>query len=318
MLSYQVFLFHTDSSIGLYYRGSTVSNNVAELKKLLESANLENKLFRMMANQIPNFSLIIFDTEMKYHIAEGTALEEAGYDSSKMIGASIDEVLSEESVALLKPLYRKTLNGESTEFEVESNSKHYTSKFLPIRDKNENITHGMIVIFDVTKLKEALVAAEKASEAKTTFIANLSHEIRTPMNGILGSTEILREMPGHKPEVLELLGTIENCGKSLQQLLDDILTYAKLEHEKDSLECTPTDLSELVEQVYQMFKPAADEKKLSFEKEISLHKSKRYNIDQLKIKQVLLNLIGKLILEFCCRNEVVVITILKQGVIGFI
>ncbi|MFK7824321.1 MAG: hypothetical protein AB8G05_09200 [Oligoflexales bacterium] len=130
-----------------------MSQNIVELKKLLESAKLENKLFRMMANQIPNFSLIIFDTQMKYHIAEGTALKEAGYDSKKMIRACIDEILPPEAVGFLKPLYQKTLAGEITEFEYESNSKHYSTKFLPIRDTDKIISHGMIVIFDVTKLK---------------------------------------------------------------------------------------------------------------------------------------------------------------------
>ena len=277
------------------FKGSIVSKKIIELNKLLESAKLENKLFRMMANQIPNFSLIIFDKQMKYDIAEGSALADAGYDSKKMIGASIEDILPPNAVKMLKPLYQKTLNGESTEFEFESNLKHYATKFLPIRDTNEMITHGMIVIFDVTRLKEALLAAEKASKAKTTFIANLSHEIRTPMTGILGAVEILSEMPEHRPEVRDLLTTIENCGKSLLDLMEDILSYAKLEHEKDSLEYVPTNIPKLVNEVYQMFKPAIDEKSLTFASEINVKKSKMYLIDQVKIKQVLMNLVGNAI-----------------------
>lgn len=276
-------------------KGNAVSQNLAEIKKLLESANLENKLFRMMANQIPNFSLIIFDTQMRYQIAEGVALKEAGFDAKAMIGSSIDEVLPPEAVEMLKPIYAKTLRGESSELQYESNSKHYSTKFLPIKDINEQITHGMIVISDVTKLEEALLMAEKSNKAKTAFIANLSHEIRTPMNGILGTIEFLNEMPDHKPEVLELLPIIENCGKSLLALFEDILTYAKLEHERDSLACEPTDIRRLISQVYQMFKPVIDKKKLFFLKEINLDQSKRYLVDQVKIKQILMNLVGNAI-----------------------
>ncbi|MFK7826700.1 MAG: response regulator [Oligoflexales bacterium] len=272
-----------------------MSRNTAELEKLLESANLENRLFRMMANQIPNFSVIIFDTKMKYHLAEGAALKDAGYDSKKMVGASIDKVLEEDAVKMLKPLYQKTLNGESSEFELESNSKHYASKFLPIRDNNNHITHGMIVVFDVTKQKEALVEVEKANIAKTTFIANLSHEIRTPMNGILGLTDILSEIPNENPEVSDILKTIKNCGKSLLELLDDILSYAKLDQVKTSLDQTPANINDLVTQVYQIFKPTADEKNLSFEMEINLSSSKKYIVDQIKLKQVLMNIVGNAI-----------------------
>lgn len=82
------------------------------------------------------------------------------------------------------------------------------------------------------KLQAALVAAEKASRAKTTFLSNMSHDIRTPMNAIVRLTTLL-EHEIHEPEKLQLhIQKIQNSSQHLLGLINDILDMSKIESQR--------------------------------------------------------------------------------------
>ena len=94
------------------------------------------------------------------------------------------------------------------------------------------------------KLQAALVAAEKASRAKTTFLSNMSHDIRTPMNAIVGLTTLL-EHEIHEPEKLQLhIQKIQNSSQHLLGLINDILDMSKIESSEVKLNEDPVDLME--------------------------------------------------------------------------
>lgn len=96
------------------------------------------------------------------------------------------------------------------------------------------------------KLQAALVAAEKASRAKTTFLSNMSHDIRTPMNAIVGLTTLL-EHEIHEPEKLQLhIQKIQNSSQHLLGLINDILDMSKIESSEVKLNEDPVDLMEQV------------------------------------------------------------------------
>ena len=99
------------------------------------------------------------------------------------------------------------------------------------------------------KLQAALVAAEKASRAKTTFLSNMSHDIRTPMNAIVGLTTLL-EHEIHEPEKLQLhIQKIQNSSQHLLGLINDILDMSKIESSEVKLNEDPVDLMEQVAQI---------------------------------------------------------------------
>jgi len=94
--------------------------------------------------------------------------------------------------------------------------------------------------------------------AKSQFLARMSHEIRTPLNGVLGLAELLRET-NPSPRQEEYIGLIENAGRTLNTLVNDVLDYAKLEAGKLSLEQAPFDPAALLIDCAHMFSlPASD------------------------------------------------------------
>ena len=152
-----------------------------------------------------------------------------------------------------------------------------------------------------TMLESSRMAAEQAREAadlanrtKSEFLANMSHEIRTPMNAILGFTEILAGLVTDSQQK-EYLSSIRASGRSLLKLINDILDLSKVEAGKFELEYGPVDPQRVFVEMEQMFAPRAAEKGLALQVEIDPDLPPGLVLDEVRLRQILVNLIGNAI-----------------------
>ncbi|KGD66648.1 sensor/response regulator hybrid [Alcanivorax nanhaiticus] len=155
--------------------------------------------------------------------------------------------------------------------------------------------------------KEAL----KASQIKSEFLANMSHEIRTPLNGILGFTKLLGRS-SMTPRQQDYLSTIHKSADSLLAIINDILDFSKIEAGKLSLEHTPLNLHDLIEDVQTMLAPMAQDRGL--EQAAIIYSDVPLNLlgDPQRIRQVLTNLISNAI-KFTDTGSVVVRAMLEEN-----
>ncbi len=140
-------------------------------------------------------------------------------------------------------------------------------------------------------LRDTKEAADKANQAKSSFIANVSHEIRTPMNAILGFTELLREYV-HEPLGQDYLRSIVTSGALLIDLINDVLDFSKIEAGRMKLVYRPMDVRHLFDEMQLIFFAPIREKDLQFRIEVESGFPAILMLDEVRLRQVLLNLIG--------------------------
>jgi len=177
-------------------------------------------------------------------------------------------------------------------FLTDNNSVIQNSSFI------ETIVYQASIAISQKQLeKEVLEAkekAEKANNAKSSFLANISHEIRTPLNSVLGFTEILSQQINN-PVYLNYLNTIKASGINLLNLFNDILDLATIETGRWKLSKENVLLKELISEISDVFQANIRSKNLNFSINIEENCPKAIVFDAIRLKQILLNLVGNAI-----------------------
>lgn len=197
---------------------------------------------------------------------------------------------------------------EEKPFSLEYRLRHITGEYRDFHARGAVIRnqHGRAVrmagsITDVTQrirtqreIELARREADFAIKVKEDFLASVSHEIRTPLNGIIGTADLLASSQ-LKGEELRCVETIQTSGRILLALLNDVLDYSKIEAGKLSLNEEPLSLLKMLNELFLLFAAMAKKHNLSLKMDISKEVPKFVNCDEVKMRQVLHNLISNAI-----------------------
>jgi len=163
---------------------------------------------------------------------------------------------------------------------------------------NENLTR------EILERQKAETRADAASKAKSQFLASMSHEIRTPMNAILGMANMAAKI-AETAKLQQYLAIIQDSGKALLALINDILDFSKIEAGRLDLECTDFDLRETMESLADLFGRQAADKGLELLILVDGDTPCALRGDALRLRQILINLIGNAI-KFTKKGEIAV------------
>lgn len=275
-------------------------------RKNAESALLESqKQLQDIADSVPALVAKI-DSSERYIFVNKAYQDWYGVSREKVVGHTVLEVLGPDRYALIADSIRRVLSGEkhTRQFYFERSngeSRYGQGHYIPIVNELNRVTGYYLMGQDITDLKllemdinKAKDIAEAANRAKSEFLANMSHEIRTPLNGILGMLQLL-ESTNTDTEQSEYVDAAKKSSVRLTRLLADILDLSKIEAGKLTLEESEFSLEELKESNIGLFDLAVAEKEINLRFEIDRHLPSKLVGDQVRLQQILFNLVGNAI-----------------------
>ena len=151
---------------------------------------------------------------------------------------------------------------------------------------------GMHILSINRQLHHTAELAEKANAAKTQFLSSMSHDIRTPMNAVIGMTEIAKQHLNEPAYVKDCLDKVSLAGNHLLTLINDILDISKIESGRMTLDPVPFSLRESVDEMVAIVRQTAAENQLGFAVQIHDVTQDIIVADPLRLRQILLNLLG--------------------------
>ncbi|MEZ6233492.1 MAG: ATP-binding protein [Phycisphaerales bacterium] len=165
------------------------------------------------------------------------------------------------------------------------------------------------------ELREATLAAQVASRAKSDFLANMSHEIRTPMTAIVGFADLLDDPETSEQDRGDHIRTIRRNGQHLIGIVNDVLDLSKVESGRLEVLPSACSIAEIVGEVVALKRPLAQGKGLALNAEIGPSVPARIGTDPLRLRQILVNLVGNAV-KFTNRGRVDVRASYEAGSTG--
>jgi len=267
-----------------------------------------------------NDALLIHDFKGNILDLNETASKMYGYERSELIGANLSKFTSVESSLKRSEIMKQLLQANSLVFEgvdVRRDGQQFPVEISArIVSKHNN---GIIQVFvrDISERKQAetnmleanmklakaiidaqelAVKAEEASAAKSKFLSNMSHEIRTPMNAVIGMSELLEGLSNDE-EQKKYIDILKKNGENLLSLINNILDLSKMEAGSMEVKLRESIVCIILKEIGMIYQPLAAKKGLEIKIDTGQCKPMQCCalIDEDKLRQVLINLVGNAI-----------------------
>ena len=249
--------------------------------------------------------IFLLDFEKKFAYASKFFLEKVGvkkFDEIK--GKYYRDVLSplieDANLDRLSGAFHFAKNQSVTipldsEYDANGELHMYTAHVTSIVDKKSGKSGIMVLIYDTTEINNALEAAKQANLSKAKFLATMSHELRTPMNAIIGISDIELDRNGYSDETREAFEKINDSGKTLLGIINDILDLSKMESGKLELIPNKYSTAALINDIVRLNIMRIDESPINFIVKVPDDLPASLIGDELRIKQVVNNILSNAI-----------------------
>ncbi len=286
----------------LEFATQKLTHEIRDRKEAQEKVQFQASLLAQVKSAVVATNL---DYEIVYWNRSAESLY--GWKAEEVLGKrTVDVLVAKDQTRQANKILRMLRNKKKWEGEI--NLLHKEGYRIPIHMVDTALVdqHGAdigyaFVSFDISdhvasekKLQRAKEKAEKAVVAKQDFLSTMSHEIRTPLNVIIGMARLLMESQP-KPEQTDYLKSLQFSANHLLVIINDILDFSKIEAGKIKLEEISFDIQEVVNGIAKAFSFKAEEKNIAFSTYIDPAVPPRVIGDEVRLTQILNNLVGNAI-----------------------
>src|SRR5579884_2425718 len=290
-----------------------VAREITARHQAEEGLRHSEQTFRLLMEAAP-IGICVLNAQDRFEAVNDAYCALTGYTREELLAAQVGDLHPpEERAAHMGRLHARSAAGRSEP--VEFTLRTRTGERRTVLGRGATIMGAdgqprrLGFVVDITErktaeevLRRANAALERASRAKSAFLATMSHEIRTPLNGVIGLTSLLQATP-LSPQQSEYVSALHASGEGLLGLISDILDFSKIEAGQLSLEVRTFDPRRLVGEVVGLFTAQARAKGLGLNAQVDPLVPALLAGDAGRLRQVLLNLVGNA-LKFTAQGEV--------------
>ncbi|WP_017306525.1 sensor histidine kinase [Spirulina subsalsa] len=270
------------SSWSLYRdeRGRPIANleinqDISEAKKAEAALRKSEKLYRTLADNVPNGAVFLFDQDLRYIIATGAELAVIGV-TEPLAGKSVLEVEAPPYLKTLEPLYRDALQGQRTVTEMTLGRGIYQIYVLPVSNEGGEVFAGMVMMQNITTSKqgeqtlrtradelakttailaETMTSLEKRNQELDQFAYIVSHDLKAPLRAIANLSSWLEEDLEQQltPETQHQMNLLRSRVRRMEALIEGLLQYSRIGRLKS--EESVVDVQQLLEEVIDSLDP---------------------------------------------------------------
>ncbi len=303
-----------------------VAREITARHQAEEGLRHSEQTFRLLMEAAP-IGICVLNAQDRFEAVNDAYCALTGYTREELLAAQVGDLHPpEERAAHMGRLHARSAAGRSEP--VEFTLRTRTGERRTVLGRGATIMGAdgqprrLGFVVDITErktaeevLRRANAALERASRAKSAFLATMSHEIRTPLNGVIGLTSLLQATP-LSPQQSEYVSALHASGEGLLGLISDILDFSKIEAGQLSLEVRTFDPRRLVGEVVGLFTAQARAKGLGLNAQVDPLVPALLAGDAGRLRQVLLNLLGNA-LKFTAQGEVeIAVSLVEESAEG--
>jgi PAS domain S-box-containing protein len=291
-----------------------ISERKAQDAKLQESEHR----FRALVENIPHLPVQGYDSDRRAIFWNQASEEFYGYSREEALGNKLEDLIIPPFMreGVIQAVQQWVDNGVAIppgEIQLQTKSGDLVDVYSShaMLGNTRGKCEMYCVDLDITQQKQAALelqrtrdAAQTATIAKNEFLANMSHEVRTPLNGIMGVSQLIRTT-ALSEEQLDYMNMLDSSARNLLALINDILDISKIEAGSLPLKQTAFSPAKLLREVASIYEKQAEEKGINLEIKLAPDLPTALIGDQLRLKQVLINLLGNAI-KFTSQGGVTV------------
>jgi PAS domain S-box-containing protein len=281
-------------------------------KRAEENLKQSERMYKTVVSNIPGSLILLLDVDYRYFLIEGDLLEKLGYIKEQLLGKKMKDVVPAARYAEILPLFERVFAGELFSVERNDRGADYVTRFVPLKDENKKIYAAMLLMIDVTELKQAersvtdlnagleqkiiertqeLASANNELEA---FSYSVAHDLRTPLRAVAGYSDMLKEDYGGQfdEEGRRLLSELQYNNKKMGNLIDDLLMFSRLG--RKAIVKSKVDMNALIQSSWRELPPHTSK--------LVTHELYPLIADGVLLKHVMINLLSNAV-KYSSKNK---------------